>query len=206
MSQRLARFFYGTPNLVGMGLALFGLGLFLSGLINSYWVFIVLGLYAAGYLATPHRAEEIRRIDEHLEGEMLLNDLDRFLGRVGKHLSAPVKEQLDHFQQSAKAVLLRLDRLGTANDSRHAVRQTIARYLPEMIQDYLELPPAYARFHVIQDGKTARDLLLEQLQLLNAEFDAILDDLHSEQIDRLKAHGAFLKQRFNRAAELFSNG
>ena len=67
----------------------------------------------------------------------------------------------------------------------------------------VELPPAFARFHRVRDNKTARELLVEQLQTLNDEFAQILADIHSEQIEKLEAHGKFLNQRFNRASSVF---
>jgi hypothetical protein len=201
--NRLARFFYGTPNLVGMGLALLGLGLFFSGLIKSYWFFIVAGLYGAGFFATPQRPEEIRHLDEKLEIEALRKEFEDFLRRVKKRLSIPVLGPLAELEETLKGVLNSMDKLPQGSDGRHAVHQTLARYLPEMIHDYLELPPAFARFHAVRDGKAPREILIEQLSVLNQEFTEILANLHSEQVDKLESHGKFLQQRFNRKASVF---
>jgi hypothetical protein len=46
------------------------------------------------------------------------------------------------------------------------VRQTALEFLPEALQHFLKLPPAFANVHPLKDGKTAKTLLLEQLDLL----------------------------------------
>lgn len=201
--QRLWRFFYGTPNLVGMGLALAGLALFFLGLIRAWWPLIVLGLYGVGYLATPRRHAAEVRIDAELELAQLMAAFDGLLGRVRRRLSPPVVERLERFRETAAAIVARLDRLEATSDTSHVVRQTIARYLPEMLRDYLDLPPAFARLQPVREGKTARDLLLEHLDTVNEEFTAILADIHGQQIHRLEAHGRFLEQRFGRGRNLF---
>ncbi|MBF0255545.1 MAG: hypothetical protein HQL47_03610 [Gammaproteobacteria bacterium] len=203
LSNRLARFFYGTPNLAGMALALLGLGLLFSGLIKSYWWLIVAGLYGVGYLGTPQRAEEVRQLDDQLEMQALLQAFGDFLKRVHPQLSAPVLAQLEQFKQTAEAIIQRIERLDQGSDTRHAVRQTLAHYLPELIHDYLQLPPAFARLHPVRAGMTPRQLLLQQLELLNRDFSRILNDIHSEQLDRLEAHGQFLRQRFRHAEAVF---
>jgi hypothetical protein len=203
MSGRLARFFYGTPNLVGMGFALLGLGLLFFGLIKSLWWLIVAGLYGVGYLGTPQRPEEVRQLDEQLEMQSLLQAFTELCHRVRPHLSPPVLAQLEAFQQNAAAIVQAIDRLEQGSDTRHAVRQTLAHYLPELIHDYLQLPPAFARLHPVREGKTPRQILLQQLELVNGEFARILSDIHNEQVGKLEAHGKFLRQRFKHADAVF---
>ena len=79
----------------------------------------------------------------------------------------------------------------------YLVRQTATDYLPEMLETYLRLPPMYARFHEVTPGKTSRDLLVEQLTVLQGEMENILDDLHRDDAEALRAHGDFLKRKFD---------
>src|SRR5262245_35710447 len=54
MGDRLIRWFYGVPNMVGTVLALVGLGLYIGGVIKGVLVpFIIVGLYLLGALVTP---------------------------------------------------------------------------------------------------------------------------------------------------------
>ncbi len=204
MGNRFWLYFYSTPNLVAMGLALLGLCAFFLGMIRAYWPFIVGGLYLIGYLGTPRRPLEIERLDSELELEALIAAFDRFLNQVKRRLSEPINARLAQFQETAIAILKRLDRVDGLSDTSHVVRQTVTSYLPGMIHDYLELPAAFARFQVVRAGKTARDILVEHLDGLNQEFNTILADIHAQQIDKLEAHGAFLKQRFGRSENLFA--
>ena len=54
---RLLLFLYSTPNIVGSALGVVGLGLFFGGVIDDWWLAIVAGLYAVGWLATPRDRE-----------------------------------------------------------------------------------------------------------------------------------------------------
>jgi hypothetical protein len=54
MGDRLIRWFYGVPNMVGIVLALVGVGLYLGGVIHGFLVpLIVVGLYLLGAVLTP---------------------------------------------------------------------------------------------------------------------------------------------------------
>jgi len=48
--------FYSTGNLLGSALALIGLGLYFTGLIDRWWWLIVPGLYLSGLLLAPPRS------------------------------------------------------------------------------------------------------------------------------------------------------
>jgi hypothetical protein len=76
------------------------------------------------------------------------------------------------------------------------VRQTALDYLPTTLSTYLGLPPAYRRFHAVRDGKTAHDLLLEQLRLLDGKMKEIVANMHSNDAQALLANGRFLEEKF----------
>ena len=68
------------------------------------------------------------------------------------------------------------------------------------MQVYLNLPRGYAPLHPVQDGKTPRQVLLEQLTLLESKMNEVADDVHQYDADRLLANGRFLEERFGRSA------
>ena len=53
LKMRIFLFLYSTQNLVGCALAIGGLGLFFADVITEWWLPIVAGLYAVGWLAVP---------------------------------------------------------------------------------------------------------------------------------------------------------
>jgi len=59
---------------------------------------------------------------------------------------------------------------------------------------------AYATLHPVQDGKTPRQVLLDQLTLLEGKMTEVADDVHRNDTDRLLANGRFLEERFGRSA------
>ncbi|MEO5366226.1 MAG: hypothetical protein H7831_07685 [Magnetococcus sp. WYHC-3] len=196
MGRALVLFLYGTPNLMGTVLALGGLGLLFAGIIQSYWPVIVAGLYALGYLGTPGGQKEQLRFEHALTLEEMQEGLLALEASLRKRVSEPVLVRMGRIRDFLLAILPQLDTLDQGSHPVHVIRQTITVYLPEMFERYLALPPAYARMHVIRDGKTPRDFLLEQLDLLEGELQRILHDIHGSDAQSLIAHGRFLKEKF----------
>jgi hypothetical protein len=83
-----------------------------------------------------------------------------------------------------------------ADPNLYTIRQTALDYLPVALQDYLALPTAYATLQPVRDGKTARQLLLEQLDLMDTGMRQIADDAHRNDAEKLLAHGRFLEEKF----------
>ena len=78
------------------------------------------------------------------------------------------------------------------------LRQIETDYAPEAVRAYLKLPPSLAGVTPLQDGKTGRDLLTEQLDLLLSAVGDIMKDAVQAGSQHLLAHQRFLKDRFAR--------
>lgn len=76
------------------------------------------------------------------------------------------------------------------------VRQIAGDYAPEAVRAYLKLPPTLANVTPLQDGKTGRDLLGEQLDLLLSAVGDVMKDAAQAGSQHLLAHQRFLKDRF----------
>jgi hypothetical protein len=81
-----------------------------------------------------------------------------------------------------------------------AVLRTATDYLPTAIEAYLRLPQGYARSRPLADGRTALEVLLGQLNLLEKEMVDVADAVTQNDINRLLAHERFLTERFGRSA------
>ncbi|MGY2894114.1 hypothetical protein [Deinococcus sp. UYEF24] len=81
------------------------------------------------------------------------------------------------------------------------LRQIETDYAPEAVQAYLKLPPSLASVTPLQDGKTGRDLLNEQLDLLLNAVQDIMQDAAQVGSQHLLAHQRFLKDRFAKPNE-----
>jgi hypothetical protein len=78
------------------------------------------------------------------------------------------------------------------------LQRTAEEYLPTSVDAYLALPARYATTAVLHDGKTALQILGDQLDLLNAEMAEIGDAVRRGDSERLLIHGRFLETTFGR--------
>jgi hypothetical protein len=76
------------------------------------------------------------------------------------------------------------------------VGRTATDYLPSALQAYLNLPRAYATLHKMPNGKTADEVLGDQLTLLASKMDEVADAVHKKDSDALLANGRFLEEKF----------
>ena len=198
MSRRVLLFLYGTPNIVGSLLGILGLGLFFAGLINQYWFFIVVGLYVAGLLLTPRNKIAELTLRSQLSTEDVQNVLENLVDKIRHKVPKEILAKVERIKDAICTLLPKIGDAATDDHSVYIVRQTALEYLPEALQHYLNLPSAFANFHPVKDGKTAKALLLEQLDLLARTMDQVVEDFHRQDTDKLLIHGRFLEERFRK--------
>ena len=191
-------YLYSTRNIVASALGLLGLGMFFVGLIKSFWLAIVVGLYAAGYLTTPKQREFDLQLSQELDLEAMQRALEELTKRVEDKLSPEVIERVDSIKSMIIDLMPRLSDLRSCDEQVFIVRQMALSYLPETLENYLNLPRAYARFHVVRDGKTSRELLLGQLKLLEKEIGQVTENINRNDTEKMVAHGRFLEERFQK--------
>ncbi|PZN82012.1 MAG: hypothetical protein DM484_07190 [Candidatus Methylumidiphilus alinenensis] len=202
LRRRFYLFLYSPANIFGCFLGLLGLGLFFSGLIKIYWFAIVAGLYALGYLMAPAN----RRLDLKIDSESDMADIMAALERLAKTVrnKKPAKEIIPLVDGITASIIEILPFLakqeGTPYDA-YVIRQTAMEYLPTMLETYLALPPAFARLHLLKDGKTATHIIIEQLQLLDAEMKKLAVDILKNDTEALIVHGNFLREKFRDSSQ-----
>lgn len=94
----------------------------------------------------------------------------------------------------------RLANLGPGSAQAYTVVATATDYLPQALSNYTRLPRAWADSRPIEGGKTSLMLLVDQLDLLAATMEAVLDAVVRVDADALIAHGRFLAEKFGRLA------
>jgi hypothetical protein len=104
--------------------------------------------------------------------------------------------RLESIRRSIQEVLPRLAEKSAFDDNLFVVRETIVRYLPETLANYVALPPAFRTTHVLKDGKTARDLLKDQLTVLDEQMREVVTNVARGDADALLANGQFLQDKF----------
>ena len=195
--NRVLMFLYSRRNIVGCALALAGVALYLTGLIDRFWLPIVAGLYGVGFFATPRASVALLSGDVGEEPEAISRVLKQILERIQGRVEPDV---FNSVKSIATAITDALPRLTTGdpqlNGARFTVRQMATDYLPSTLQSYLKLPPGYRRVHSVGGGKTAHDVLQEQLGLLDGKMQEILVSVNENDTQALLANGRFLKEKF----------
>jgi len=198
LGLRLLLWFYGSANITGCAVALAGPLLLFLGLIDRGWLLITAGLYGVGYLLGGRAPALERHIEHSLSVEQTLDRLDELIRRASPHLAEDMRRSLASIRSSVAEVLPRL--LGSqgsgGGDALFTVRETVLNYLPQTLANYVALPAAFRASHVLAEGKTARQLLLEQLALLDGQLKEVVAHVASSDAQALMANGAFLRQRF----------
>jgi hypothetical protein len=194
--RKLSLFVYGLPNIVGSTLGLAGLALLFAGVIKSYWPFIVAGLYGVGYLAAPRPSGLQIDFAEALGVPELTRKLDKIAEAARKTLPQDAASIVDAIRASVLDILAQAAAPASDAYQLQVARQTVNSYLPQMLDSYARLPPAFARLHVVKDGKTAQQILKDQLVLLDRELKQIALELHRADTEALIVHGEFLKKKF----------
>lgn len=194
-------YLYSSRNIAGCVLALLGLGAYFGGIINQGWLPICLGLYAAGALMLP--GQTLLEVDSYRrdDGAHLAESVERLIEQTRHQLPAEALKTL----QAIPAVLqLLAPRLSgsegspmLAPDQVQTVIGAVTRDLPQTVAGYVRLPPAFANLHPLAHGKTAKDLLNEQLQLLKNQLDKIAEAAFRDDADALVSNGLYLKEKFH---------
>lgn len=198
MQQRILKYLYSTKNIVGSLLALVGLVLFFTGVVGALWPLIVIGLYLIGLLVTPGTATV--DLKSGFDPDDVRKALDHEAHVVSGRVPADVFAKVQSIQQIILGILPRSGTLPPGSPELFVVQRTATEYLPTALESYLNLPRAYATLHPVQDGKTPKQVLMDQLTLLESKMTEVADDVHRNDTDRLLANGRFLEDRFGRSA------
>jgi hypothetical protein len=203
MPQRFVKYLYSTKNIVGSVLALIGLVLFFTGVVGALWPVIVIGLYLIGVLVAPGTASIDLR--SGFDPDDVRKALDHEVHVVSGRVPAEVFARVQNIQQIILGILPRSGALPPGSPELFVVERTATDYLPTALESYLNLPRAYATLHPVQDGKTPKQVLLDQLALLETKMGEVADDVHRNDTDRLLANGRFLEERFGRSGLSLDN-
>ncbi|SBW22261.1 hypothetical protein FDG2_2377 [Candidatus Protofrankia californiensis] len=182
-------------NIAGCTGAIGGLGLTATGVLGSpEWPFVVAALYAIGALVTPAprpapagaqlRAAELRRV------------VDAQLRALAEHAPAEVTSAAARVVDALREVLDRPQLLRAGSPEAFVVVRTIADYLPTALEVYLGLPARYAETHRLDDGRTPRQVVVDQLALLEKGIRDVTEAAAAGDTAKLLAHGRFLADRF----------
>ncbi len=203
LAQRAQRFLFSRKNIGACLVALVGVGLLALGITGGLvGLGLIAALYAVGYVVIPgEKGFKFTLFDERDAQQITqgLSDLIYSLRfRVADDVMAAVED-------AARSVRLTLPTEGAPAMSAidpnvMLIRQTALNYLPRALDDYLSLPRMYAERVPVQDGHTAREVLIAQLQLISQTMRETSEDMYQYNADRLLSNARFLQERFARSS------
>jgi phage shock protein PspC (stress-responsive transcriptional regulator) len=158
--------------------------------------------------------DELQRASNELidqEIHLTVGDADMISPQVKlwKEQLAPLRETLRErvgentlhtLQQIEEKLAFLMERIDSGSDlfdlRPFEVRKIAFDYLPDTVNQYLQLPPALARSQQLSSGKTAEESLNDQLNLLDRALHDLAKSLFEQDAQGLLVHGRFLKEKF----------
>jgi len=190
------RYVYSSKNIVGSTLAIFGLLLFFTGVITSFfWPFVVVAMYGVGALLAPG-APQVALAGTSFDPDGIRRSLQHTLSTSSGKLSPELQAKVQGIADTITGILPHYAEFPAGSPDLFVVGRTATDYLPSALQSYLNLPRAYATLHKMPNGKTADEVLGDQLTLLSSKMDEVADAVHKKDSDALLANGKFLEEKF----------
>lgn len=162
-------------------------------------VFSIVGLFfVLGFaLAKNKKVEQALPILTTSDIEKSLNDL---IDRIREPASKAIVAKVESIRTSILQTLPSIENIGdNTNKDIYLLRKVALEYLPNSLDNYLKMPYNVRRGNELRDGKTAHDLMLEQLTLLDNEMEGIFESISKEETDQLRVHGRYLEQLFEKS-------
>jgi hypothetical protein len=192
----LVSYLTSRRNLAGSALALVGAGLALADPVGAQGLLLVAGLYLAGALSVRGNP----RVSRYgFEPRRVLKSLAEQIGAAAGRVPPQVLTRLQRIELTIRTEILpRLDCLPLGAPELYLVERTVSDYLPTAVEAYLRLPNGYVSSQPGSHGRAALDVLVEELDFLDAEMRQVAEIVHRRDMDRLLAHKRFLVDRFRR--------
>lgn len=197
LKMRILLFLYSSRNLVGCALAIGGLGLFFAGLISDWWFPIVASLYGLGWVAVPGDKELELQVRNEATQANLVESIEELIRESRSRLPGEAVDRLIRIREVVIGLAPKLFSGEVAMTYAISLVNAVTRDLPETVRNYLHLPTAFATMHAVENGRTCKQLLLEQLDFLGDQLSKIAENIYKDDADALVVNGKFLQEKFH---------
>ena len=190
--RTVATYLTSRRNLTGSGLAILAAALVVIDPVGPQAILLVIGFYLAGVVAV-RGTPRVHRLgfDPIQVQRSLLKEIAAVAGRVPPDIWI----RIQRIELTIRAEILpRLDCLPLGAPELYLVERTASDFLPTAVEAYLRLPAGYAS----PGGAIAYRVLVDELDLLEAQMRRVAEVVHRADMDRLLAHRRFLEDRFSR--------
>lgn len=134
--------------------------------------------------------------DSGLPLASLTESLDKTLQAAQYGISKEARSIFDSIKTCVGELAPRLEASSSNSHELKILERLVRKYLPFTLENYLRLPHAYAISKPLSAGKTANELLIAQLTLLNDHLQKMLADAVAEDARAIVENGRFLEEKF----------
>lgn len=195
------KFIFSNKNIVGLICASLVVGLGFLGIVKQGWLLVAVIAYIFGYLVGPKEKEVVFY---HVKGESIadyIGFLQKFLRNSldNQKLSLEAKEALQNITKNATELLTFLqgkESYDFLSEDMTNLKSIFDTYIPKLVNQFSRLPSEYANNVKTSNGKTAKEMFLEQLTLLEHKIQEISYGIYEDDVTALKVNGRFLKEKF----------
>jgi hypothetical protein len=188
--RTIATYLTGRRNLAGSALALLAAALVLIDPVGPQGIVLVIGFYLAGVVAVRTNPK-VHRFG--FDPVQVQRSLSAEIAAVAGRVPPDIWIRIQRIELSIRAEILpRLDCLPLGAPELYLVERTARDFLPTAVETYLQLPGGYAS----PGGATAHRVLIDELDLLEAQMRRVAEVVQRTDMDRLLAHRRFLEDRF----------
>lgn len=196
MPHPVTRYLISRRNIVGLALALVAAGLALADPVGPPGLLLVVGFYVVGVLAVPSNPAIPRY---GYDPNQVLKALREEIHAVSGRVPPEVVIRLQRIELTIRSEIIPgIDCLPPGSLELYLIERTARAYLPTAVERYLRLPGGYVSAQPGSCGWTPLQVLIDELDLLDAQMRRVAAVVHRADMDRLVAHRRFLSDRFDR--------
>jgi hypothetical protein len=198
VGKRLSNIFMALAALI---VATIGFGLFV-GPIGWTGLFIVAMLTMCILVFFSARSNEPKPVEysEELPTKTVIQQFDSFVHRRRSALPAPAARRLDAIGQQLPLLESRLSEADMLDPLAQDARRLMGKHLPELIERYERVPPAY-RSERDGEGLTVDERLVAGLDAARTALDDIGVKLAREDLNAFETQGRFIESRYKDGAD-----
>ena len=138
------------------------------------------------------RNQNVNGLDPHDVAKSVRAIKSSIKGRVDKS----VLVRVNHICALVEQALPRANELGAGSEEMHVLSKMTTDYLPSALNPYLQMPRQYAERNALADGRTATQVLCNQLDVMYARMWQVNNAILQADGDKLLANGRFLDDKF----------
>ncbi len=193
---KLPLYIYTNRNIAGCICATVAVIAYLSGIITDYWWEIVVGAYAVPALAIPSQKKLEFDMSRQMDDAQLVSQLQALESQAASALPPDIANDVIDVCKLLESAIPAISARNYPDQVAHDVRTAAAEYLPQTIEAYTKLPPAFRNVKKLDGGKTATQILAEQIALMKTHLQNVVDDIAKNDASALVENGRFLREKF----------